>query len=166
MTRQYYVHAEGLRDEKTKPLIDFINNTPGNLVIGLNCGGGGEAMRIFIQQLFAENADRITLVALVGIYSAAFDLFYKYEGEKVLTHGVAGMYHFSSLEARINANGKPEIGEAAAIFEGIKMSKAREEKTAASFMNSSELKRYKRGEDVYFNFKRMKEIFPDAQIWE
>lgn len=163
--RKYYVHADGLNDEKTKPLIDFINNTPGDLVIGLNCGGGSEAMRCFVQQLLAENADRITLVAMVGIYSAAFELFYKYDGVKVLTNGVAGMYHLASLNAHINANGNPEVGEAAAIFEGVKMTKLECDNFAASFMTPSEIKKYRKGEDVYFGFKRMKEIFPDVPTW-
>ena len=163
---KYYIHADGLSEGKVSQLIEFINNTDGEIVIGLNCGGGSNAVRSFVQQMFEENFDRLTLVALTGIYSAAFELFYNYTGRKVLTQGVCGMFHMATLECSFNANCKPNSDEERTIFHSLLMCGDSDRIFAASFMEESELLEYDEGKDVYMDFLRMQQIFPQAKIWK
>lgn len=162
---KYYIHADGLHDTKIGDLISFINNTPGDLVVAMNSGGGSNGTRCLLQQLFAENEDRLTLVALNGIHSAAFELFYKYTGQKALTHGATGMWHMELVNCRLAANGLPDTEEDRAIYRGMESGRIANAEFAKGFMTPDELIRYQKGEDVYFDFERMKQIFPDAKIW-
>lgn len=163
----FHIYADGLNDGKVTSLIDFVNNTQGELTIGINSGGGSNAIRLFVQKLFEENQDRITLVGLVGVYSAAFELFYNFKGKRVMTDNLCGMVHRSYISGiSIDSSKAPTHDEMKAMLSGMYAASEADEQFAQSFMTPYEFERYKKGDDVYFDFKRMKQIFPDVEVWE
>lgn len=163
---KFYIHADAIHDKNVGELIGFVNNTDGEIIIGINSGGGSNGTRCFLQKLFTINQDRLTLVALTGIHSAAFELFYNYAGKKALTHGITGMWHMEVVSCRLAANGKPDTEEERAIYRNMIEDNNANEAFAASFMTPEELIKYQKGEDVYFDYNRMKQMFPDAEILE
>jgi hypothetical protein len=74
------------------------------------------------------------------------------------------MMHYSSTNINTMSNGQPTYSEDENIIKNWKERVKDEVEFVEKFMTPSELKRYKRGNDVYFTFKRMKEIFPDVEI--
>lgn len=163
---KYYIHNDGLNEETIKPLIDFVNFNEGQLVIAINSTGGGQGLEAILRQMLAENSDRITLVAVAGVSSAAFKLFYQYDGKKVLTTGCIGMWHYGYRPAHIDERGKLAYTQDKAHVRSMKQIRPNADALAESFMNETELRKFRKGDDVYFDFERMKQIFPDAIIWD
>jgi hypothetical protein len=62
------------------------------------------------------------------------------------------------------SNGQPTYSEDENIIKNWKERVKDEVEFVEKFMTPLELKKYKKGNDVYFTFKRMKEIFPDVEI--
>ena len=154
----YFYFADGIHFDKVQPLINFINTTPGDLTIYINSGGGDTAVAEVLLDIFTENKDRITLVASV-IYSAAFWIFYAYIGKKRLNDGCTGMWHMEAKDVSMRLDWKPNYTEGDHWKRELKDRLKGELKFANAILTKKEFKRYKRGLDVYFTYKRMKEIF-------
>ena len=162
---KYYIFDGPINQETTQRLINFINAVEEPMQIGLVSNGGDKSATLFLIDVLNQNKDRITLVAMAGIYSSAFRLFKSFEGKKKMAFGVVGMWHYSGQEIRMNCLGKPDYYDGIASFESLKQwDKAHDLEFAKSFMNNMELKKFNRAQEVFFDFGRMKEIFPDVEI--
>lgn len=161
---KYFLFDGGIENEDVASLIDFLNQNDGDVKVGLCSGGGSSGTARFLLDILNQNRHRITLCAVVGVYSAAFEIFYKFKGKKELTFGAKGMYHYGTIEVRISDAVKPAKGEDRCDFRNMKIYRKERDSFAKMFMNKEELKDFKRNEDIYFDFVRMKEIFSDAEI--
>lgn len=159
-----YFHFDSKIEEKSlDSFLHFINeNEQGELSIILNSIGGKKNLTYVILDIINANADRITLISC-GCYSASFFLFYKAKCKRKMTYGNVGMMHYASSDMNMMSNGKPSYSEDENVIQNWKED-GEELKFVEQFMTPKELKKYKKGNDVYFTFKRMKEIFPDVEI--
>lgn len=161
----YFFFSDLIKDENVGDLIEFINKTGNDpIMIGIKSCGGSSTLLYFLQRIFKEQSERISLVAIAGIYSAAFDLFYNFTGKRFLTRETKGMYHWAAQEVTINANSKLTYYEDEAMKRDRKRLKKEQLVFIAKFMTAGEIRKFKEGKDVYFDFSRMQEIFPDAEI--
>lgn len=160
-----YFHFNGDINEKLlDDFLQFINEYQiGELGIVLNSIGGKKNLTHVLLDIININSQRITLISC-GCYSASFFLFYKAKCNKKMTEGNVGMMHYASTNINTMSNGKPTYSEDENTVSNWKESVKDEVEFVEKFMTPSELRKYKRGNDVYFTFKRMKEIFPDVEI--
>lgn len=160
-----YFHFNGEINEKSlDDFLQFINeNEIGELVIVLNLVGGKKNLTRVLLDIININSHRVTLISC-GCYSASFFLFYKAKCKKKMTEDNVGMMHYSSTNINTMSNGQPTYSEDENIIKNWKERVKDEVEFVEKFMTPLELKKYKKGNDVYFTFKRMKEIFPDVEI--
>lgn len=160
----YHIFEGEIDASAVSSIIDFVQNTPGEIAVAINSSGGKTSTMRLLLHVLNQNKDRVTLIGLAGIFSAAFELFYSFEGRKAMTNGCRGMYHYSYCDVAIAANGKPENSGAESELLMLKQSKIREDSFVSRFLTSAELRKFKQNGDVFFSFERMKQIFPDAEI--
>lgn len=161
---KYYILDGQINSESCHKLIDFINTNEGRLVIAINSTGGELSHSEFILRALNDNADRISLVAIERINSCAFSLFYEFNGARSMITPVHGMHHYGYRDITINDDGRPSYASDKITKRQVVFYKKRSIDFAKKFMTKKELRELKRGWDVYFDFDRMKEIFPDAII--
>lgn len=158
-----YLNDE-IDDNWTTKVVEFINkleleNKTG--VIYVSTVGGSLENTDAIIHLIENNKDKITKV--VGHYnlsSGGFKLFYSITVPRELTPGTIGMWHQGSTAIEVQFNNKPTY------FTGINRVKSNKKfrmKEGTGLLkklgaNKKELKIYKRGDDVCFSYKRMKEF--------
>lgn len=158
-----YFHLNGIiNEELLDKFIQFRNeNEFEEWTIVLNSGGGKSNLTQVI--LYEINSRPQTVLISTGIYSASFVIFYFAKCIKKITEGSIGMVHLRANDIRIQSHGKPEFSEDECIVKNHKETRDIDYAVEA-FMTKSEIRRYRKGGDIYFTFKRMKEIFPDAEI--
>ena len=160
---KYYIFDSKIESEPISKLVEFINNTPDNITIVFSSSGGHPALGRVATFILNNNKNRITLIAVNEISSAAFDIFYTFKGLKHLTKGCLGMYHFSSINVPFSANGKPE-NDGKATLEKATSDKNDTIKIAKIIMTPKEFTQFKNNQCVFFPFSRMKQIFNTAKI--
>lgn len=141
---KFFIHSTEINYETAVPLLDFIQNNEGPITIGMNSGGGSQEVATFILEAMNQNADRITLVALAGVYSAAFFIFFNFKGKRKMTYGARGMWHYSCQEVNIAANGKPACGEGDTQVKNAPLNMVRDEAFGRKFMTRREVSDMKR----------------------
>lgn len=161
---KYYIHADGINDRSVMETVNFIQNNEGEITIGLNSDGGQTSYGAFLVECLNENKDRITLIALTGVFSAAFRVFYEFKGKRKMSHGCRGMFHYATQDVRMCAKIRPDGTGEESVISGLKSSKAQNDSFVEQFMTPTELRKFRKNWDVYFDFERMKKIFPDAEI--
>lgn len=161
---KYLLFDGELNTENISKGLDFIQDHEGDLKISLTSDGGNTTDTLFFLDALNYNAERITLVANWLIQSAAFELFYRFKGKKQIIESTTGMFHYVGVTTRIDPRMKASSPQGKIFLESLVREKKGIEEFAASFMNEKELSLFLAGEDVLFNFPRMCEIFPDANI--
>lgn len=160
---KYYLHADGITEECIKGLLEFINQNDGqDITIGLNSNGGSTATALFLAHVLNMRKNLVTLIAISGIYSAAFDLFYRFKGTKILARGCRGMYHYSSIDIRYGSSLRPDNEDERQKLKMLSIDRVAIEAMCAEFMTPTEMRRLRSNKDVWFDFERMREIFPHA----
>jgi len=151
--------------ESILELVTFVQDNRGkNMLISIDCNGGHVTISQFLTRVLNENRDKITLLLNMEAYSAAFKLFYMFKGHRMLSKGSVGMWHEAGSYIRVSTGGKINKDSDRNFYESQKQPDIDDEEFAKSFMTPSEFKKYRKGENVYFSFERMKQIFPDAVI--
>lgn len=162
---KYFLFDGAIVPEKVNPLIDFVQNTPGDLVIGMNSNGGATGVGRFLTHVLNRNKDRITLINVNRVSSAAFEVFYAFQGKKILLYNVSGMMHRGYVDVSIDSAGKGVYHHDVDDINKVKYEAAGELEMATLIMTPAELKKFKKGDDIYFGFDRMKQIFHDAELY-
>lgn len=161
---KYYLHSDGINPDTVRQMIEFVQDNEGELTIGINSSGGDVSAAAFLLDCLNANKDRITIIAVTAVFSAAFSLFYRFNGKKKITTGCRGMFHYSTQPITMAANGRPDGWYDENALDVLKSDRAGLDEFAGLFMTPSELKKFRKNWDVYFNTQRMREIFPDAEI--
>ena len=162
----YFYQTMGFDGEGVQMLINFINQNEGRLLVGIQSSGGRSGISQMVLKILNDNAERITLCAVSGVYSAAFEVFKGFQGQKAMTDNTLGMAHYGKNDFNLHTNGRPVYFEDEAVLLQNKKAAPKEVAKAESYMTPSELRRFKKGDEVYFSFDRMKELFPNAEIIE
>ena len=162
--KQYILNDE-INESTTRDLMEFINANDGDLQIGISSVGGWYDHARFISHVLNQNKSRITLVAIGNIYSAAFRMFYEFDGVKKMTFATRGMAHHSRQTISIVNTGVADNEEAKmALHNCKKYINPDELKYAEGFLTEKEFRLFRHGKEVWMDFGRMKEIFPKVEI--
>lgn len=158
-----YFNLEGeIKEDLFNKFTCFFNDNPtGDITIFINSCGGKSNIAVLILSIINSNSDRIHLVS-AGCYSAAFEIFYLAKCEKSIVYATIGMYHKAYLEniAISVTNNIRYLSDKC----NVDNFNSYQDKFAYTFLKKKELKDYNLGDDVYFTFKRMLEIFPNIKV--
>jgi hypothetical protein len=154
-------------DDQIKEFISFINeNTDDQINIILdNLGGKTAYASIIIKMINDFDTKRFnSKFTITGnrLFSSGFVIFTKATCKKFILKDAIGAFHkarFSNID--LLTNGKPVWDSDIAQLSSKSLN---EDSISLEFMTKAELKKYNRGDDVYFNYERLKEIFPEAEI--
>lgn len=159
-----YFHIEGKIDRELLNKFLLFCNENGNeaWTIVINSVGGMSTVANCILYVINSRFKKCNLICL-DAYSAAFYILYNAKCKKTIVKTAKGMYHLAAAEMYMSSNIKPSYTEDECIIKNWEQDKT-DLGFAKKFMTPSEFKKFKQGSDIYFTFKRMCEIFPDAEI--
>lgn len=161
---RYHLLKGQINPEIVKETLDFICDHKGHLTVAIDSHGGEKAYADMLLFALNQNKDRVTLIAIAGVASCAFDIFYGFQGVRKMAFGCMGMTHYSSRNIDTHSNGEAAYAEGDCHKKNLKAYKEYELFILRKFATEKEIKRFKKSWDVYFSFKRMQQIFPDAEI--
>lgn len=160
---KYFSMTDGINCEMLGKFIKFFNDysqEPCSIVI--NSRGGSSYVSETIVHMISEMTD-CTLI-IHGVYSAAFEIAIEAKCKKLLSKFPKGMMHIGRLDVNVALDGKPYYDEDANHFKNFPVERKLMYKLAKRILTKPELIKYNKREEVWFDFKRMKEILPDAKI--
>ena len=162
----YYIFEAPIEFEPTRQFLDWLSAHPtGNILFSITSRGGLVTTARLLLKALNDNKDRITIHVLGGVYSAAFLITYEYEGAKALTRNESkGMFHYGIQMLSTDERGQVVYKEDRVCLRNLKLAREESQTFASQFMNKAELNSFRKGDDVYFDFKRMSEIFPTATV--
>lgn len=144
--------------------IDFSNNNhQESWAIVLNTSGGGFWPTETMGKIINEH-DKDVQVIVQGAYSSGFLLLNSIKRKIILSKTCRGMWHYGKWDLQYNDKGKPYYYDDECIIRNLPFHKRHSESLAKKVMTTKEFKHFKDDKDVYFDFKRMKQIFPDAEV--
>lgn len=160
---RYFTMTGQLNDDTLQRFVAFFNehhSDPCTLII--NSRGGFTSVAETIKTMIDQMADCTLMIH--GIYSAAFELCYNAKCKKILSKYATGMWHLGRLEGTIGIDSKFYYDEELNNEKSFPLEKRLGEKMAKAVMTAAEFKKYKKREEVWFDTKRMRQIFPDAKV--
>lgn len=163
---KYHILQGEINSQSAQSLLDFIGDNDGDLTICINSGGGDSAWGRVILMAMNENADRIRLWVVGGAYSAAMRIFTGFNGVRGMVGFPLGMLHLTTYDLSIMANGKPKSGEDEMIYNRLENENMLIMAEASTYMADDELERLSNGEDVWFSYERMLEIYEKTKAWK
>jgi ATP-dependent protease ClpP protease subunit len=163
----HYIFDQRIDIENVRAFAEWIGHRPeGNILFGLSSGGGILSAGTYLLRILNDNQERITLQILGGAYSTAFLVAYNYQGPVSLVFNESkGMFHYGLQSLNIDERGQVVYKEDRVCLENLKLQRQHSERFVEKFMTPVEQRKFKKGEDVFFNYKRMSEIFPNASIF-
>jgi len=102
----------------------------------------------------------IKLVLLYKALSSWFYIFHSYKWVKYMTEGCYWMIHFPHLDVSIKQDWKEADEHDTCRINSMKQAA----RFDTLFMSKKERKRFDDWKDIWFDFDRMKEIFPNVEI--
>jgi hypothetical protein len=139
-------------------LLKYLNETEGEIILGFCCYGGTTAIGHWLIDRFDAMKDRLTLVAVGGIYSMGFEVWYKYDGRKEVSDETIGMIHLGGLtNVNVSATGIVEP-VAVAWIPIMKEMKKRNDRWVKSILSPAEFKEYQKNTEIYIDTTRLREI--------
>ncbi len=158
MQKTFYLESEEEIFETSMKFLDECT-IEDKIVIYINSGGGSCWKFDSILQRLEEMKQEWYKIVIRCIFvgSAAFDLFYKWTGEKILENEADWIIHNKASTANIMGNWKVRASDPSDRWR-IEHSKTIKE-TEYHFTTEEENKKLEDGFDIYINPNRMKEIF-------
>ena len=130
------------------------------LAIWLSSRGGDCSVTEAIRDLL-ESDERVVLVAYDMISSSALDLFLSTNCAKTLTDGTVACFHksFYPTVKVIKDSRTPMFGRQESLVGEIYRSESDTDKYVKKFLSDEEIELYEKGEDIWLNYQRLKEIY-------
>ena len=157
-----FLITKSINDELLDEFIRFVNslNETQSFDIYISCPGGKVASMEAILNIIDQNKYRVRLYAYGEIASSAFELFFKSSSEKHLLPGCIGMYHRGYASINIDERGTPtyKSDESQLAFLKKYCNDTTEKLISEIGLNDKEIKSIRKGDDVWFQPDRMKEI--------
>ena len=130
------------------------------LAIWLSSRGGDCSITEAIRDLL-ESDERVVLVAYDMISSSALDLFLSTNCAKTLTDGTVACFHksFYPTVKVIKDSRTPMFGRQESLVGEIYRSESDTDEHVKKFLSDEEIELYEKGEDIWLNYQRLKEIY-------
>lgn len=130
------------------------------LAIWLSSRGGDCSVTEAIRDLL-ESDERVVLIAYDMISSSALDLFLSTNCAKTLTDGTVACFHksFYPTVKVIKDSRTPMFGRQESIVGEIYRSESDTDEHVKKFLSDEEIELYEKGEDIWLNYQRLKEIY-------
>lgn len=157
------IFCSEINEESIVPLLDFIESNPGEKRIYLCSDGGNSGATSILLDVMTRNQGDITLIAYDNVFSNAFRLFKSFNGRKYMVDGCEGMIHLQTNSLPY-AGPVKYAGRTKSVIDTIDYCRERNINEYANLINDEEFEAYKEGQDVFFSFQRMTEMFPDVPI--
>jgi ATP-dependent protease ClpP protease subunit len=152
-----------LDNEMLVKFVDFVNsNTDEAWTIIINSGGGNFLATETITRIV--NLHKETEIIVQAAFSAGFLFLIETKCKKTLSRTCRGMWHYGRWSIEYNDKHKPYYYDDECIIRNLPFHKKHSQSLAKKIMNTTEYKDFLKDRDVYFDFKRMKEIFPNAEV--
>lgn len=157
---------ESIKDETVDKLVSFYNNfNPRNenekaIIYFSSTGGDRACMEAMINMINIYGFHTI-LIGYRNLFSCGFELFYTVKcHQKIVLGECMGMYHQCSLDVRLNEFLKPEYksDKAKLIYMEKSMRQITEDFCKELKFTDKEVRKIRKGDDVYFQPDRMKEF--------
>jgi hypothetical protein len=165
---KYFFISSYLDGETFDKLMDFANaNQSEEWTIFLNSKGGESYMMWKMLKLINDHKDQTVLIAS-QLWSAAFVLFFKAKCRKMLLPAANGMYHepYRSVEMRSSQPHKPVYESDVFMNANFKKHFINRDADIWPLLTTKEYALYKRGDDVWLDFTRLQQIFPEATVYQ
>lgn len=151
-------------DENLLPnCINFLNDYHPSetdlLEIFIESNGGFSSLAEICSYLFNQHRHVVTVMSA---YSAAFELLCLLDGPIKFFDFSVGMYHNNIIHAELEASKFTYLGKVQQY--NAKIGNKRASKHVYPLLSEQEISDIEIGKDVYFNSKRMKEIFKDRLL--
>ena len=149
-------------------IIAQIEEFEGNIRLFLSSDGGDPFLGIALVNVLnqPDNINRVELIANNYVGSSAFEIFYKFKGNRSIVFGTNGMFHhvsFGGFTATGDFKHKSNHNLYAAQQKARTLAKETE-RMAKEFCTKKELKMIANGDNCYFPYERMLEIFKGINI--
>lgn len=154
---KYYLFSGELTAKGIRPLLEFLNETEGEITLGMDSEGGDTCVGCFLLDVLEAHSDRLVLVAAGRVYSAAMDLFCLYSGEKRVCRNAMGMVHLAYTNSEVNSTGLTD-DETKAFMPMLKRAKKEDDKWVKRILTDDEFKRYNQGKEVYLDEARLRKL--------
>lgn len=142
---------------------DFYNsNVDEKICIVLNTTGGGYFQAEAIIEMINKHGDASLLIQ--AAYSAGMIIALSANCYKTLSTSCRGMWHYGTWELTHDDKGKPAYNETECIIKNMPFHKHQSKARAKQIMTPKEYGKFLKDRDIFFEFKRMKQIFPDAGL--
>lgn len=130
------------------------------LAIWLSSRGGDCSITEAIRDLL-ESDERVVLIAYDMISSSALDLFLSTNCAKTLTDGTVACFHksFYPTVKVIKDSRTPMFGRQESLVGEIYRSESDTDEHVKKFLSDEEIELYEKGEDIWLNYQRLKEIY-------
>lgn len=130
------------------------------LAIWLSSRGGDCSVTEAIRDLL-ESDERVVLIAYDMISSSALDLFLSTNCAKTLTDGTVACFHksFYPTVKVIKDSRTPMFGRQESLVGEIYRSESDTDEHVKNFLSDEEIELYEKGEDIWLNYQRLKEIY-------
>lgn len=164
---KYYLLKGDINTETVTHALEYINEhvEEHQITIAITSEGGTSYDGRFLLQCLNQYYSKIKLVCLDKVYSSAFDIFYKFKGVKELSLGCRGMLHCDSMYIpTMSSKVIKKDEETQSSFLQLDILRDETVKMCSDFCTKEEVQSLIKGEDIYFDFNRMKKIFPKAHI--
>lgn len=139
---------------------EAVNSDSERITMYISSDGGWVCVCQVLLNIINSNKDRFKLIGFESLSSAGFEFFVKAECEKELLPYTLGMIHQPARTMSLNNNLKP-VGECdKASYERVKKYTIPEDEIFIKRLRlkPKELREYKKGNDVYFQYDRFLEV--------
>ena len=128
------------------------------------CSKGGDCSVTEAIRDLLESDERVVLIAYDMISSSALDLFLSVNCAKTLTDGTIACFHksfYPSIKV-LKDNRTPFFGRQEKLVGEVFRSEVDSDEHIKKFLSKEELEDYEKGEDIWLNYQRLKEIYEEA----
>ena len=143
-----------------KELADLLSIKDENHTIYFSSNGGDLWLVEPIIKMINDNKERLEIIGVREISSSALSIFLGVKCKKSITKNTFATWHDASFSFSVDSLSKPRNKfyefKKESIIKGFRKDIEDEYRTWG--VTDDELKRYKKGEDVYFGYERLQEI--------
>lgn len=144
--------------------VKFTNDHPDeNWGIVLDSVGGQSALMKIIVEIINSRPDKVKIYCN-NAYSAAFEILWNVKCDIYFSDFTKGCVHLPKAEMFIMSNNKPAYYEDECIVKGWKEN-GDDVSHYKKFLTKKEWKKIKKGDDIFFTYKRMRKIFPNSKYF-
>lgn len=143
-----------------KELAELLSIKDENHTIYFSSNGGDLWLVEPIIKMINDNKERLEIIGVREISSSALSIFLGVKCKKSITKNTFATWHDASFSFSVDSLSKPRNKfyefKKESIIKGFRKDIEDEYRTWG--VTDDELKRYKKGEDVYFGYERFKEL--------